>query len=423
MTPPAAPPSSFDALKRLIAARGLAFAQLWFTDLSGRAWRITMPCDAVDESLFSGGLTLDGQPIGGGWDGVMRLVPSLEACFPDASGTPSLIMLCAVLDHEGREPLPLEPRHVLERAAAHARERLGAEVVLGVEPEFLLLEPGGRPAADDAVWDFLSRHARALDGAGVQVDWFRAGPAPGQGRVQMRAGAPLQTADRVMLYRHLASGLARERGLEASFLPLPVAGGGAPGMPVHAALWRDGANLFHDEGGWALTSPACRAFAGGLLAHLPALAALCAPTTNSYRRLIPGVRGPSSPVLSAEDRAAACRIPARSSSPGARRVKFCCPDSTANPYLALAAIILAGLDGMERRLEPGVDAAEPGGARLPHCLEEALESLAADKGFLAAGGAFSDRLIGAWIADRWARDILPVRSVPHPAELGRNFSP
>ncbi|MDD5305675.1 MAG: type I glutamate--ammonia ligase, partial [Elusimicrobia bacterium] len=126
-------------------------------------------------------------------------------------------------------------------------------------------------------------------------------------------------ADRVMLYRRLADDLARERGLTASFLPRPVAGGGAPGMPIHAALWKEGVNLFHDGRGWALTSPLCRAFAGGLLAHLPALAAFCAPTTNSYRRLISGVSGPANPVLSTVDRTAVCRIPARSTDPGARR--------------------------------------------------------------------------------------------------------
>lgn len=418
--PAEAAPASYDALRGLIASRGLKFAEFWFTDLEGRPWRITMPADAVNEALFTAGLPLDGQPIGGSWDGVMLLMPKLDALYVDtAASTPSLVMFCDILELGGGAPLSLEPRHVLARAAQLAEQRLAGELMLGAEPEFILLEADGRPAAESVVWEFLSRLALSLGDAGIRVDWFRTGPASGQGRAQMRAGTPLRTADRVMLYRHLAAHLARERALTASFLPRPVAGGGAAGMPVHTALWREGENRFHDARGWALTSPLCRAFAGGVLSHLPALAAFCAPTTNSYRRLIPGVSGPANPVISTVDRTAVCRIPARSTAPGARRVKFCCPDSTANPYLAFAAIIMAGLDGVERRLEPPVDGDRPMGVRVPHCLESALECLDADRGFLTEGGAFTDRLIEAWISDRWTRHILPVRSRPHPWELSR----
>lgn len=407
---------SFGELRRLLADRELSFAQFWFTDLAGTPWRIMMPADALAEPLFSAGLPLDGQPVGGGWDGMMILLPRLDALYPDStSSPPSLVMICDILDAGGRGPLPLEPRHVLRRAVELAERRLEGELVVGVEPEFLLLA-GGRPAGEGAVWGFLARLAGALGDAGIRVDWFRAGPSPGQGRVQMRAGPPLLAADRVMLYRHLAGNLARERGLSASFLPRPLAGGGTPGMPVHVALRREGRSPFHDERGWALTSPLCRSFAAGLLAHLPALAALCAPTTNSYRRLIPGVCGPCRPVLSTVDRAAACRIPARSTAPEARRVKFCCPDATANPYLAIAAILLAGLDGVERGLEPAVDGGASAFPGLPHCLEGALDGLGLDRGFLTGGGAFTEALLEAWSADRWARVILPVRSAPHPRE-------
>ena len=169
-------------------------------------------------------------------------------------------------------------------------------------------------------------------------------------------------------------------------------------MPLHLALWKNGQNLFHDERGWALTSSLCRAFAGGLLTHLPALSAFCAPTTNSYRRLIPGVSGATTPILSALDRGAVCRIPARSIDPGARRVKFCCPDSTANPYLAFAAVLLAGSDGVRKRQEAPVDGAEPMRVRVPHCLESALDCLDADRGFMMEGDAFSERLMRVAVA-------------------------
>lgn len=410
--------AGFDALKRTISARGLKYAEFWFTDLGGRPWRITMPTSAVNEALFAEGLPLDGQPIGGSWDGVMLLMPRLDAVYPDpTASTPSLVMFCDVLDPETKRPLPLEPRHVLARAVQRVEESLGARAVLGAEPEFILLDAGGRPAGESVVWEFLRELAQGLGNAGIQVDWFRTGPAAGQGRVQMRAGPPLLMADRVLLYRHLAKNISRALGLSAAFLPRPLADGGAPGMPMHLALWKDGENLFHDAGGWALSSPMCRAFAGGLLSHLPALAAFCAPTTNSYRRLIPGVSGPTLPLLSTVEKSAACRIPARSDAPGARRVKFCLPDATANPYLAFAAVLLAGLDGVERRLASPVDGDAPLRAGVPHSLEAALDRLKEDRGFLTAGGAFTDDLIGAWVEDRWARQIVPIRSRPHPWEL------
>ena len=418
---PAAPAAGYEAAARLIAARGLKFAEFWFTDLPGRPWRITMPADAVGPGLFEAGLPLDGQPVGGSWDGVMLLLPRLDAVYVDPTASaPTLAMFCDVLEPSGGEPLPLEPRHVLRRAAARVVETLGAEAVLGAEPEFLLLDGSGAPAEESVVWEFLRSLALSLGDAGIKVDWFRTGPAAGQGRVQMRAGPPLLMADRVMLYRHLASNLSRARGLSSVFLPRPLAGGGTPGMPMHLALWKDGENLFHDGNGWALTSPLCRAFAGGILSHLPALAAFFAPTTNSYRRLIPGVTGPTEPILSSVNPTAACRIPARSTAPSARRVKFCSPDATANPYLAFAAVLLAGLDGVERGLEAPVDGGAPLRVRVPHSLESALDSLDADRGFLTDGEAFTEGLIDSWINDRWTRHVLPVRSRPHPAELSVN---
>lgn len=414
---------AYEEMARRMAARGARFAELWFTDLGGKPWRIAMPASAVTRELFAAGLPLDGQPVGGSWDGVMVLLPRLEASFvvPTAPAA-SLAMLCDVLDPVSGEPLALEPRHVLARAAARVEASLDAELTVGAEPEFVLLEDGGA-AGEGLVWEFLRALALALEGAGVPVDWFRSGPGAGQGRVQMRAAAALATADRVILYRQLAGELARARGLTASFLPLPLAGGGTPGMPVHFAAWRDGENLFHDAGGWSLTSRLCRSFAGGLLAHLPALAALCAPTTNSYRRLVTGVCGPASPLLSAKDRDAACRIPARSPSPSARRVKFCVPDGSSNPYLALAAAALAGLDGVERALDAPTDRARPAGPRLPHSLEAALDGLDSDRDFLTASGAFSDPLIDAWIRDRWTGQVLPVRARPHPWETAAEGRP
>lgn len=407
--------TNLDSARSLIQARGLRFADFWFTELSGRPWRITIPSEAVSETLFSAGLPLDGQPVGGSWDGVMILLVDAVYADPTASA-PTLAMVCDVLDTATRRPLALEPRHVLKSAERLLEARLGATLAVGVEPEFFLLDVAARPAPESVVWDFLRQFGLALEQAGIRVPFFRTGPSIGQGRVQMSAGPALAMADRVMLYRQTAVNLARARSLRVSFMPRPMAGPGAAGMPVHQALWQGKVNLFHDDSGWAKTSQLCRWYAAGLLEHLPALLALCAPSCNSYRRLVPGVSGPTDQVLSTTLRSAACRIPARSGEPGARRVKFCPGDATANPYLYLAALIMAGLDGIDRKLEPAIEesrAARP----LPHCLESALEALDRDRAFLTQADVFSDELIDAWIKDRWKQQVLPVRQAPHPMEL------
>lgn len=410
--------SRMNALHGVISSKRIRFAEFWFTDMRGKPWRITMPADRVSSRLFEDGLPLDGQPIGGMWNGVMRLIPRFDAIYFDPTATgPSLMMMCDLLDDKTKSPIPLEPRHVLARAVEYARGRLDAELTMGIEPEFTLMNGDGRPVAEDALWEFLRSLAKALNDAGIQVEWFRTGPGEGQGRVQMAKDVPLLTADRVIGYKHFARNIARSKGLSISFLPKPLPGGPTPGMPMHFSAWQGGRNLFHDRRGWALTSAMCRAFARGILTHVPSLAALCAPSMNSYRRLIRGVSGPTRSLLSQVDPMAVCRIPARSPSPDARRVKFCSADCTANPYLAAAAVILAGVDGVEKGFAAPVDGSPPLGVRMPHSLESALDSFTGDREYLRAGGSFSDALIQAWIKDRWIHSILPARSHPHPWEI------
>jgi glutamine synthetase len=230
----------------------------------------------------------------------------------------------------------------------------------------------------------------------------------------------LRTADQVVIYKHVAKRLARRHGWTPVFLPKPLADGGAAGMPQHHALWRAGTNLFHDDAGWALTSPAGLAYAAGILRHAPALLAFCAPTTNSYRRLIPGTQAPTELILSKHRITALCRVPAGSTgpNPAARRVKFCGSDSSANPYFALASTLMAGLDGIEQALTPPLEHAEESfPRRLPHSLEETLTELERDNAFLLKGGVFTAETLRAWIDEVWKLQVLPVRSRPHPWEL------
>lgn len=409
------------------------FLELWFCDLRGRRWRIAMPAKSADESLFARGLVLEGRPIGEPWNGLILLKPDPQALYLDpVSAVPTAVLFCDVEDPATRQPHPSDARIAAARAErALQASGLCASATLGAEPEFFLLSGahplpavlgangapgGGVPAGEEEARELLCEMAAALDQAGVRTDWYRTGPSVGQGRVQMRAVRPVHMADRVILYRHVAACLARRRGKRVSFLPKPLAGPAASGMPLHFALFGDaGGNLFHDPDGWAFTSPLCRWFAGGLLRSAPALLAFCAPTMNSYRRLVAGTGAPVEAVLSCVRSTAACRIPMRTQAPDARRIKFCLPDPSANPYLAAAAGILAGLRGMRERIEPLIEGET--GARLPHSLEEALQALQDDFAFLKTHEAFSDELIQRWVADRWRSQVLPIRSVPHPAEL------
>ncbi len=405
-------------LKR-IHDRGIRVVDFWFTEMSGRPWRISMSAASLDERLFSSGVAVDGRSIGGSWEGLILILPDASAAYIDpVASVPTLSVLCDVADAGSRKTYSLDPRQALKRAEEHLRGVSAAERwSVGAEPEFFLLENHGHAASEESVWELLRAMAVALGEAGIPVDWFRTGPRVGQGRVQMRAAPALRTADHVILYKNIARNLAKRGGRTASFLPKPLAGEGAANFLVHHTFWRGGQNLFHDPDGWAMTSELCRQFAAGLLKHAPALAAFCAPTMNSYRRLLPGSGAPTDLVLSRNRSSAACRIPARSAAPETRRVKFACSDSSANPYLAFAAMLMAGLDGVENRLEPAIDELPPDGPRLPHSLEEALTALEDDQDFLRRGGVFTEELIQAWIRERWKLQVLPVRSEPHPSEL------
>lgn len=406
-TPVEARTQSIRRLREEARSRGLSIVELWATDIAGRPRRLCITADMLDDRFFSAGITLDGPSTAKVWDGLITMVPDPDSFFADpVSQAPVLSLFC---DLHG----PWSGRQALRRAQEELLRSTGAVCQLGAEGEFFLLDESGAAARETSVWPVLRALALALGDAGIQVDGFRYGPAQGQGRVQMRADSPLRIADQMVYYRYLIRLVCERYGLRPSFLPHPLPGDDSSYMPMHLSLWKDGQNLFHDADGWSLTSAVCRQFAGGLLKHAPALLAFCAPTSNSYRRLIPG----AAPVdlCLGTGRLSACRVPARSPSPSARRLKFRLADGTANPYLAFAAVLLAGLDGIDAKLEPPTDERPSQAARVPHSLEEALDALKHDSGFLSR--AFPEGLVQAWMDDRWSRQVLPVRAQPHPAEL------
>ena len=407
-----------EEIKRRVSDKGYGLVDFRFTELGGRPWRLSMSADALTPALFLNGIIVDGKQVGGTWEGLISIRPDAMAAFADpTAATPTLSIMCDIVRASGEVYLE-DSRSVLKRADEHFRRtQVGAVWTVGAEVEFFLSESTGEQVSDEVLREMLRAMWSALGGAGVRVDWFRTGPGKGQGRIQMRSGSALQTADQIVIYKNVVRSVATAHGKTARFLPKPFSGDGGISMFVHHALWRDGINLFHDPKGWAYMSEVGRWFAGGLLRHTPALLSFCAPTLNSYRRLLPGNPG-TERSLSMERNSAVCRVPAGTSGPvpASRRIKFCSADPSANPYLAFSAMLMAGLDGIDNRIEPVIDPTVKSDP-MPQSLEAALEAVSSDRGFLTAGAVFTDALIDGWLVNRWKQQILPIRAVPHPMEL------
>jgi glutamine synthetase len=238
-------------------------------------------------------------------------------------------------------------------------------------------------------------------------------------------------ADNVLWYKYVVKNVARKHGKVATFMPKPLFGDNGSGMHTHQSLWSGGKPLFYDKDGYAGTSQLCRWYIGGLLKHGRALMAFCAPTTNSYKRLVPGYEAPVNLVFSARNRSAAARIPMYTEQPKAKRIEFRPPDPSANPYLAFSAMLMAGLDGIENKIDPGdpldrntYELSPEEAANIPTVpgsLEEALKALEEDHDFLLKGGVFTRDVIDVWLAYKREAEIDPVRLRPHPWEFQLYF--
>jgi glutamine synthetase len=237
----------------------------------------------------------------------------------------------------------------------------------------------------------------------------------------------VRMADNLMMYKYIVKNVANSYGMTATFMPKPLFEDNGSGMHIHQSLWNGDTNLFYSETDYALMSELGRHYIGGLLKHAPALMAFCAPTTNSYHRLVPGYEAPINLVYSQRNRSACCRIPMYSPNPAAKRVEFRPPDPSCNGYLAFAAMLMAGLDGIENRIDPG----EPIDKNLydlppevakavestPASLEEALDALEADHAFLRKGDVFTQDVIDVWLAYKRENEVEPMRLRPHPYEF------
>ena len=438
---------------------------LKFCDLLGTWQHVTLPLRALDPDSFREGLGFDASSIRG-WQGIaesdMLLMPDPATAIVDPfASEPTVSFVCEIADPLTLEPYSRDPRQVARRAEAYLFETGIADAsYFGPECEFFVFDSvsysldvnrahyhvdseeghwnAGEPglgytlrekggyfpvAPHDTLSDLRTRMVLQLEQLGVLCEFHHHEVATaGQCEIDMRFQTLTRMADQVMLYKYVVRNVARAAGKSATFMPKPVFGDNGSGMHVHQSLWRDGEPLFAGDG-YAGLSELARSYVAGIIAHAPALLALCAPTTNSYRRLVPGYEAPVNLVLSARNRSAAIRVPMYSDAPKAKRIEFRCPDATANPYLAFAAMLMAGLDGIERGLDPGDPAdfdlfeEDHGIAQVPGSLDEALAALEADHAFLLEGDVFTPSLIDAWIAWKREHELDAVRLRPHPAEF------
>ena len=280
----------------------------------------------------------------------------------------------------------------------------------------------------DHFQDLRSEMILVLERAGVEIEihHHEVGTA-GQAEIDMRFDSLLRMADKLMLYKYVVKNVARQAGKTATFMPKPVFQDNGSGMHTHQSLWKGGEPLFYSEAGYAGLSDMGRWYIGGLLTHAPAILAFSNPTTNSYKRLVPGYEAPVNLVYSQRNRSAAVRIPLYSQSPKAKRLEFRCPDPSCNPYLAFSAMLMAGLDGIQNRIEPPdpVDkdlydlppeelSKVP---QVPGSLDAVLSALEEDQAFLKAGGVFTDDLIETWVTYKRENEVDALRLRPHPWEF------
>jgi len=446
-------PRTPDDVRKLAKDAGVKIVDLRFIDLPGMWQHFSLPVEDLDDDLFSDGIGFDGSSIRGFQqiqESDMLLIADADTAQVDpVLQIPTLDIICNVQDPISRKPYSRDPRYVTQKAEAYLKSTGIADISYwGPEAEFYMFDSvrydqnaqSGYYFIDsrEGVWntgrenpnlgyklrhkegyfpvppsdqmqDIRSEILLALKEVGVKVEvhHHEVGTA-GQAEIDMRFGPMTKMADNLLWYKYIIRMICKKHGMTATFMPKPLFGDNGSGMHVHQSLWKDGANVFYDANGYALLSQTAKYYIGGLLKHAPALLAICAPTTNSYRRLVPGYEAPVNLAYSQRNRSAAVRIPVYSTSPKAKRIEFRCPDPSANPYLCFAALLMAGLDGIQNQIDPGepldkdLYELEPEEAAkvksTPGSLGEVLTALEKDHEFLLQGGVFTPDLIETWIS-------------------------
>ena len=467
---------SLENVEKLIKDHKVEFVDLRFTDVRGVQHHVTFPKSIVDASLFEDGKMFDGSSISG-WKGInesdMVLLPDASTAIIDPfTADPTLILTCDILDPATMQAYARDPRGVAKRAEAYLKSSGIADTAFfGPEPEFFIFDSvrfanemghtffhvdseeaawnsgreyeggntGYRPGVKggyfpvaplDSLHDIRAEMCKELEAIGIEVEVHHHEVAnAGQCEIGTKFNTLVQKADELLSMKYIIKNVAHRNGKTATFMPKPIVGDNGSGMHVHMSLAKDGKNLFSGDGYGGLSQMALW-YIGGIFKHARAINAFANSTTNSYKRLVPGFEAPVMLAYSARNRSASVRIP-WVASPKGRRIEVRFPDPTANPYLAFSALMMAGLDGIKNKIHPGeamdkdlYDLPREEAKAIPqvcHSLDMALDALDADRGFLTAGGVFTDDMIDGYI-DLKMEDVTRLRMTTHPVEYDMYYS-
>jgi glutamine synthetase len=465
--------SPVDQVLKFVQSNKIEFIDLKFMDFPGQWQHFTVPSSQLKKDSFEDGFGFDGSSIRG-WKSInesdMLIIPDPNTLFVDPFiQAPTISLICDVYEPATKEKYERCPRSIAQKAASYlVSTGLADTVYFGPEAEFFIFDdvrfdssPNGsfymvdsiegkwnsgrdekpnlgyKPRykegyfpvpPTDALVDIRNEMVNNLIKCGVDVEAQHHEVASGgQCEIDLRFEPLVRAADQLLMFKYIAKNTAKLHNKTVTYMPKPIYGDNGSGMHVHVSLWKKGKPLFAGNG-YAGLSEMALYFIGGLLKHAPALCAFTNPTTNSYKRLVPGFEAPVNLAYSQRNRSASVRIPMYSASPKSKRVEFRCPDPSCNPYLAFSAMMMAGLDGVQNRIDPGepldkdIYDMEPeelaNVPSTPGSLNEAMSALENDHEFLIKGNVFTEDVIQTWIKYKWDKEIKPMSLQPHPYEFG-----
>ena len=450
---------------------GARILDLRFTDIPGLWHHVSYPIEQLTEASWEDGFGIDGSSIRA-WATInesdMLLMPDPNCFFLDPfTEVPTLVLVCDVVDAVTRQRYDRDPRYIARKAELYlASTGIADTAYFGAEAEFFIFDNvrfdqreqfgfyyidaeegrwnsgraennlGYRPrykegyfpvAPTDHYQDLRSEMVLTMQSCGMEVECHHHEVASGgQTEIDLRFDSLVRSADKMLLYKYIVKNVANRNGKTVTFMPKPIFGDNGNGMHTHQSLWKDGQPLFAGEG-YAGLSQMALWYIGGLIKHGPALSAIIAPTTNSYKRLVPGFEAPVNLAYSRRNRSAACRIPMYSAANRAKRVEFRPPDPSCNPYMAFAAMLMAGLDGIQNKMDPGLpldkdiyelDPEELSSIpSMPGSLEDALDALQRDYEFLLKGDVFTQELLRTYVDYKRSKEVDAIRLRPHPYEF------
>ncbi|MCX7875282.1 MAG: type I glutamate--ammonia ligase [Melioribacteraceae bacterium] len=467
--------SPIDSVLSFIKTNNIKFVDLKFMDFPGQWQHFTVPVNQFDVDSFQTGFGFDGSSIRG-WKAInesdMLIIPDPTTMFVDPFiKAPTISLICDVYEPVTKEKYGRCPRNIAQKAEAYLKSTGIADTAyFGPEAEFFVFDDvrfdsgpnfafyqidsnegkwnSGReenpnlgykprykegyfpvPPTDQLV-DLRNEMVLNLESLGIEVEAQHHEVASGgQCEIDMKFKPLLRAADQLLMFKYVVKNTAIKNGKTVTYMPKPIFGDNGSGMHVHVSLWLKGKPLFAG-GGYAGLSDTALYFIGGLLKHAPSLLAITNPTTNSYKRLVPGFEAPVNLAYSSNNRSASIRIP-YGSSPKAKRIEFRCPDPSSNPYLAFSAILLAGLDGIQNRIDPGEpldkDIYDMSPEELkdvpstPESLGHALKALSEDHEFLLKGNVFTEDVINTWINYKMSKEVKPAALRPTPFEFEQYF--